>query len=291
MSIDTVKFAQVVSWLLGWIYFLCWSLSFYPQPILNWRRKSVRGLSIDFPTINAFGFICYFASTTAMLFSSTIRNQYAIRNPISPEPTVQLNDFAYGLHAVILSSFIYTQFWPQIWSFKTAPEQKASSTIIGIISGCITAIAIVSALVIFKGKADDAIGWAWLDVAYATGYVKLVVTFVKYIPQAWINYKLKSTAAWSIEMILLDITGGFLSLIQLAIDSSLENDWSGVTGNPVKFGLGNITLVFDTIFIVQHYILYRHSWTDEGEMDDEESERRGLLAVAEGDEEEEHEDV
>lgn len=56
---------------------------------------------------------------------------------------------------------------------------------------------------------------------------------------------------------LLDFAGGWLSLAQLLIDSALENDWSGVTGNPVKFGLGNITIVFDVIFMLQHYVLYR----------------------------------
>jgi cystinosin len=46
-------------------------------------------------------------------------------------------------------------------------------------------------------------------------------------------------------------------LAQLIIDSALQNDWTGITGNPVKFGLGNITIVFDVIFLLQHYVLYR----------------------------------
>ena len=61
---------------------------------------------------------------------------------------------------------------------------------------------------------------------------------------------------WSINQILLDVSGGVLSLLQLVLDSSLQNDWSGLTGNPVKLGLGNISIVFDVIFILQHYWLY-----------------------------------
>jgi cystinosin len=72
------------------------------------------------------------------------------------------------------------------------------------------------------------------------------------------NYKRKSTVGWSIYPILLDFSGGWLSLSQLIIDSALQNDWSGITGNPVKFGLGNITIVFDIIFLLQHYVLYRN---------------------------------
>jgi cystinosin len=50
-----------------------------------------------------------------------------------------------------------------------------------------------------------------------------------------------------------------LSLAQLILDSSLQKDWSGVTGNPLKFLLGNVTILFDFIFVFQHYILYRGS--------------------------------
>jgi cystinosin len=98
------------------------------------------------------------------------------------------------------------------------------------------------------------------------GYGKLAITVVKYTPQAWANYKRKSTVGWSIEQILLDLTGGVLSMAQLVLDSSLQADWSGITGNPVKFGLGNVSIIFDMIFIIQHYWLYRHRGkADEGE--------------------------
>jgi cystinosin len=106
---------------------------------------------------------------------------------------------------------------------------------------------------------------------YALGYVKLTTVFLKYIPQAWVNYKRKSTVGWSIYPILLDFSGGWLSLAQLMIDSALQNDWSGITGNPVKFGLGNITIVFDIIFFLQHYVLYRNS---EKHIEDDEVDER-----------------
>ena len=76
------------------------------------------------------------------------------------------------------------------------------------------------------------------------------------MPQVWVNYKRKSTQGWSIWQILFDVTGGVLSIVQLIIDSSLQADWSGLTGNPVKLGLGNVSIFFDLIFITQHYFLY-----------------------------------
>lgn len=86
--------------------------------------------------------------------------------------------------------------------------------------------------------------------------MKLFITVVKYIPQAWLNFKRKSTENWRIEMILLDFSGGVLSLAQLFIDSSFNQDWSGLTGNPAKLLLSNISILFDLFFMVQHYILY-----------------------------------
>ncbi len=63
------------------------------------------------------------------------------------------------------------------------------------------------------------------------------------------------------------------------IDSSLQSDWSGITGNPVKLYLGNITIVFDIVFMVQHYILYRGNRIEEDGMD---WERRGLIGSDDG---------
>lgn len=68
-----------------------------------------------------------------------------------------------------------------------------------------------------------------LPQIYTLQYCKLLISLTKYIPQALLNYRLKSTVGWSIENILLDLTGGILSLAQLLVDASLQPDWSYVT--------------------------------------------------------------
>lgn len=30
---------SIINQVIGWIYFVAWSISFYPQVIMNWRRK------------------------------------------------------------------------------------------------------------------------------------------------------------------------------------------------------------------------------------------------------------
>jgi len=107
--------------------------------------------------------------------------------------------------------------------------------------------------------------WQWIDYLYFLSFVKVCISIVKYIPQALLNYKRKSTQGWQIWNILLDFAGGSLSLLQLVGDSldeartdGLDNVWTGIIGNPAKFGLGLVSIFFDIIFIVQHYILYPH---------------------------------
>lgn len=141
----------------------CWSASFYPQPILNWRRQSTQGLAIDFPTTNVLGFICYAIYTSAFLYSPLIRSQYAARHPISPEPSVRLNDFAFAVHAVVLSVTTYTQFFPKIWGFKVSRFQRVSLPVAGIFCGCVCAVVGITVYVASKGG-DDPFGWAWIDV-------------------------------------------------------------------------------------------------------------------------------
>lgn len=145
---------------------LCWSLSFYPQPLMNWRRKSTQGFGIDFPTLNILGFLAYTVSSATMLWSPTIRSQYAARYPIAPNPTVRFNDFAFALHAIVLSIIIYSQFWLKVWGFKVGLDQKMSIGTLGIFWGNILGVVIIMLTVWAKGKdgGNDPSGWAWIDV-------------------------------------------------------------------------------------------------------------------------------
>ena len=73
------------------------------------------------------------------------------------------------------------------------------------------------------------------------------------------NYKRKSTVGWSIINIILDFTGGSLSLLQMFLLAYNFNDWSSIFGSPTKFGLGFFSILFDIVFLIQHYGLYRNN--------------------------------
>lgn len=72
------------------------------------------------------------------------------------------------------------------------------------------------------------------------------------------NYRYQSTEGWSIGNILFDIIGASLSLIQMFLLAINYNDWPSILGSITKFALAIVSIIFDLIFIIQHYILYRN---------------------------------
>lgn len=77
--------------------------------------------------------------------------------------------------------------------------------------------------------------------------------------QVILNATRRSTEGWSILNVLLDWLGGVLSVAQIVMQCVVLDDWRQIAGNPVKFGLGFVSLSFDVVFMVQHYILYAGS--------------------------------
>lgn len=216
------------------------------------------------------GFFSYLVSNMAFYYSPLIRAQYAARHK-GLTPTVQFNDITFAANGLIMSFVVTSQyFFARQWGFTPSLGNRPSRFILGIFLGCILGAVVIIFIVLGSPDRDSLTAidsWVWLDTIYAVSYVKLVVTFIKYTPQVLFNYRNKSTVGWSIHQILLDFSGSFLSIAQQAVDSYLQHDWSGITGNPVKFSLGNISILYNAIFLVQHYILYRHAGQKSEETD------------------------
>lgn len=83
---------------VGWVYFVAWSISFYPQTYLNFRRKSVIGLHFDFLALNVIGFLYYSVFNIGLYWIPSIEEQYFSRHQYGVNP-VQLNDVIFAIHA------------------------------------------------------------------------------------------------------------------------------------------------------------------------------------------------
>ncbi|KAG1703684.1 Cystinosin [Nymphon striatum] len=246
LKISNIPGLDILSTVIGWAYFVAWSFSFYPQIVLNYQRKSVIGLDFNFLTLNIVGFFCYSIFNIALFASPVIKAEYFAKNPYSINP-VHINDIVFAVHAFVIS--VFTGFQCLIYD---RGNQKVS-----IITKCIH-VAIVIFLIISLILSVTSVINYYLYMQFFS-YVKLFITIIKYAPQAVFNFVRKSTVGWSIGNILLDFTGGSLSMLQMFIDAYNYNSWGILFGDMTKFGLGLFSVLFDILFIIQHYCLYKNS--------------------------------
>ncbi|XP_071444838.1 cystinosin isoform X2 [Hetaerina americana] len=236
----------IISQVVGWVYFVAWSVSFYPQVFINWKRKSVVGLNFDFLSFNILGFLLYAVFNCGLYFIPYIETEYEERYPRGLNP-VLLNDVFFSCHAVFATAITITQCF-----IYERGNQKISLTakgILGIFGLVLLTMAILSGVNVLH----------WLDFLYACSYIKLTITLIKYVPQAYMNYVRKSTEGWSIGNIFCDFTGGTLSMLQMILNGYNYDDWVSIFGDPTKFGLGLFSVLFDFVFFIQHYVFYRNN--------------------------------
>ncbi|XP_069779329.1 cystinosin-like [Narcine bancroftii] len=234
---------KIVIKVIGWIYFLAWSTSFYPQIIENWRRKSVIGLNFDFLALNLTGHLAYGVFNIGLFWIPCIKKQFLQCSPEGVNP-VELNDVFFSLHAIVLTLITICQ---------CCIYERGSQRVSKIAYGFLVAAWLPALTFLILGITGQI---TWLQLVYYFSYIKLGIVLIKYIPQALMNYKRKSTVGWCIWNTLLDFTGGIFSLLQMFLQSYNNDEWLLIFGDPTKLGLGLISILFDVIFMVQHYCLY-----------------------------------
>ena len=244
-----------ISKILGWSYFIAWSVSFYGQVIENYRRGKVKGLNFDFEIYNFVGFSSYLI--------------YTIRGYIDENlgtGKVQPEDIGFAGHALLLTIITICQYF--YYRDSEDKEQKVNHFTITILSvmiwGAFLLILLESILNYYDPHVKKGAKYVFNSLIYL-GWCKVIISLIKYIPQVYSNYKRKSTIGWNIHNILLDFTGGILSFIQNIIDYenfSLNREGESGTLNIAKFAISFVAIFFDIVFMTQHYCLYSDSNSD-----------------------------
>ena len=115
---------------IGWLYFVLWSVSFYPQVkwnlellappsgwieelknssvfkvVMNFRRKSVVGFNFDYLGYDLAGFISFTLYNCLLFWSPAVFALYQQKNPGSANP-IQFNDVFFCLHAIFIQVHI-----------------------------------------------------------------------------------------------------------------------------------------------------------------------------------------
>ncbi|ESW23573.1 hypothetical protein PHAVU_004G058600 [Phaseolus vulgaris] len=234
---------EVTYQVFGWLAFLSWAVAGYPQIILNFRRKSVVGLSLDFALLNLTKQCSYLIYNASLYFSPVVQKQYFERYGYGQIIPVAANDVAFSSYAVILLLIIFSQ----IAMFDRGNQKFSYYSI---------AIAVV---VWFSGAvcffiALPSQSWLWLVSIF--NLIQGIMSLVNYFPQTFLNFSRKSTNGLSIGTILLDFSGGVFNYSQMVVQSIDQDSWVNFHGNIGKVLISLVTIFYDSILICQHYVLY-----------------------------------
>jgi len=240
---------DVVTAILGWIYFVAWALVFYPQIYENWKNKSVVGYNFDMLALDTIDLTVYFAYNIGIYAIPYVQNQYLKEHETSVVP-VKLNDVIFCIHGMLSCLVLIIQ-----CRIYERGQQKVSKTCLCFVGGivCLIMCTIAAAL-------TNEINW--VECLSYLSYIKLLA-ITKYIPQIFLNHRRRSTKGFSIGVVLLDGVGGCCSIGQMITNSYNYNDWTSFGGNPTKVGVGILSIVFDAILALQHYLCYRKSMSKE----------------------------
>lgn len=170
VSISHSKGLDYFSDVVGWVYFVAWSISFYPQTYSNWRRRSVIGFHFDFLSLNVVGFFMYSVFNVCLFWSPAIKLQYFSRHPFGVNP-VQLNDVIFSIHALAACLIQVAQCC--VYERGDQQVSRTAKGILGVIGVLSAVMVVLSAAAVMQ----------WLDFLYYVSYVKLFITLIKYIPQ------------------------------------------------------------------------------------------------------------
>ncbi|WRT66245.1 uncharacterized protein IL334_003198 [Kwoniella shivajii] len=290
VKVDDHPFANALVSVFGVIYFVAWSYSFYPQLILNYKRKKTTGLSPDFIYINPVGFLALTIWSWGAYFSPIAKKQYQSRHD-GHSPQISKSDLAFSLHALLISTITVIQVWyysrrssvkpragpgPRQTPSRRGEEEplllnnqdqdnlksnllisdtptRPSLTCQLALLG-VFAASIISAILVWYGK------YQFLDWLYLISSIKLFISMVKYIPQVVLNWNLRSVEGFAIGVVICDLIGSIFSFAQLVVSSIyIDGDAGGIIANPAKMGLSALSLGFDLIFIIQKYWFFANT--------------------------------
>jgi cystinosin len=255
-----VEALTILSEVIGWIYFFAWSISFYGQFYTNWKLKSVEGYKLDFQVLNFTGFAFYSYIYIIGYFwqDTNPYDNYGLGE-------IQIQDLLFAVHAFILVCIIGVQ----CFIYPRGKNEVSKPAWCLVAFYWVAVPAVYCFFRVFNWWQED----RGFNFVMLVGEFKLSISVIKYIPPAWWNYKRKSTLGWSMENIMLDFTGGLFSVLQTLIN--LANNDSQVI-NPIKFTLGNVSMAFDILFMIQHFILYRnnrHAPVNNSDVDNDDNNR------------------
>ena len=173
-----------ISETIGWMYFIAWSMSFYPQSWKNYRNKNVGGFSLEFALLNPSGFFFYAVYSVAGRVNSNLGTGTVSSSPCFLAQSfyitlllfvvqIKNQDLVFALHAFALSSVQLAQ----IFIYDRGQQGEINRGWIVFLIGTYLAVFTVWSIEVFDHPLPNGV-----NTLLVTGYCKAAITFVKYLP-------------------------------------------------------------------------------------------------------------
>ena len=252
MATERSEAVGVVSAVIGWLYFACWCVTFWPQPVLNWQRQRVTGLSLEYVAYQCTGFVAY---TLYSIVSYVLENEAARTDP-SVVVSVRPNDLAFTCHALLMTCIVIGQ----CVRYERTSTPRISPVHRYALLALWTCLAFALLLAVTGSLPYACVGPSCpathLTLLSTLGLTKVVVNLVKNLPQLLLNHRRQSTVGWSVWGVWTDVVGASAAFVQQALDVWNLDDWDMMKDNAPKLLLSVLSFIFDCVFLVQHHLLY-----------------------------------
>jgi len=236
--LSSSEILPALSDIVGWMYVFTWGSFAYPQIYHTWKIKNFEGLKLDYAFLNLSGFIFYAIAYTIPYFHHLPHHNYGFG-------TIRIQDLVFAYNGI----FVNTVLNIQALIYFRGKNKLSNSAIVLTIFCWISAVSFFFATEVYN----------WIEITENVnvlefcGYLKITFSLVKYIPLLYWNWKRKTTQGISAFAFVINMIGASFSLLQLFIDYI---DGTTETVNKIKLILGTAVILYDLLFLFQHYVLY-----------------------------------
>lgn len=245
----TTPIYDTISNIIGYTSFVCWSVSFYPQIITNYRNNSVVGVSTDGQVISWFNYFCYFISSTSLLWNQDMKEKFTTGQDSDIHISAWSKDLINSMQALLFATVLLYQ----VIIYRGFIINPISSVTVGLITSIsLVCITYVVGVFIYPSVCY------WLDFFQVLSIIMIALNVSSYLPQLCLNKKRLSTDGWNIWSVMLNTTASLLCLIHLVGDSISMNSTHLLHLHWLKVSFCFCNIFIGVLFFIQHFILYRN---------------------------------
>lgn len=268
-----VAHLKTISHIIGWIYTALWSFSNFPQIVTNVKRQSVAGFSSEFAALNTLGFTFY---CIYVIFGWHFQHRWDLVK------SIDIQDL---LFAAVCGLSVYILFVQTFILYRRTITGSIHIIYQFVMFGLIlmalynVALGLGDKLPWFSKESD---AYAYSVIQFL-GFGKSFISFIKYVPQVYLNFLRKHTRGFSIGNVFMDLGGGTCSFLQMFINAYANPkedgspDFSYINSNIPKLILSLESVFFDLIMITQYF--YYKKNTKRVAEEEEAKLRQGLLVL------------